>query len=139
VDELQKTLFLGEKITVQTMQGRGDTVIGHLPDGRVVLFDKKSQYFNLLAPGQSVDGHVIYIKENFVIVNPISEPVIVDPISEPEEREIVHIPEIEVDDIVEDLEKLIEKLSGNAEVIPKALLKIIQLDQLIIKILKGEA
>ncbi|GAH60744.1 unnamed protein product [marine sediment metagenome] len=136
---IQEKLVLGDKITVHTVRGRDDTVIGRLSDGRVVLFDQKSTFFNLLAPGQSVECHVIFIKENYVIVNPISEPVIVDPTSEPEEIEIVHLPEVEVDDIVEDLEKLIEKVSGNAQVIPKALLRIIQLDQLIIKILKGEA
>ena len=61
------------------------------------------------------------------------------PISEPKEIETVHIPGIPVDDIIEDLEKLIEKLSGNAEVIPRALLRIIRLQQLQLKILTGEA
>ncbi len=60
------------------------------------------------------------------------------PIHEPEEIEISYIPELEVDVIVEDLEKLIENVSGNAEIIPRALLRVIQLEQLIIKILKGE-
>jgi len=139
-------LVLGDKINVQTMRGRGDTVIGRLLDGRVVLFDQKSQFFNLLAPSQSVECHIIFIKENFIIVNPISEP---KEISESEEIEFVHIPEIPevyVDDIVEELEKLIEKVSGNAKVIPRALLKlirmeqkVIRLEQIIIRILLGEA
>jgi len=43
------------------------------------------------------------------------------------------------DDIIEDLEKLIEKVDGNAEVIPRALLRIIQLQQLMIKLLMGES
>lgn len=112
-------LVLGDKITVQTMSGRGDTVIGHLPDGRVVLFDQKSQYFNLLAPGQSVECHIIFVHENYVIVNPISKP---------EEIEVVYIPtEVYVDDIIGELEKLIEQVSGNAKVIPRALLKIIRI------------
>ena len=126
---LERPLFLGQKIIVNTTSGRDDTVISHLQDGRVVLFDQKSQYFNLLAPGQSVEGHVILIKENYIIVNPISEP---------KEIELVYIPEIEVVDIIEDLEKLIKNVSGNAEVIPKALLRIIRIQQLIIKILRGE-
>lgn len=129
VREVQRKLFLGEKITVNTIRGRGDTIISHLPDGRVVLFDQKSQYFNLLAPSQSVEGHIIHIQENFVIMNPISEP---------KEIEFVHLPEVEVKDIVAELENLIKKMSGNAEVIPKALLHIIRIQQLIIKILKGE-
>ncbi len=124
------TLDVGDEITVQTMRGRDNTVIGRLPDGIIILFDKKSPYFNLLAPGQSVQGRVVYIHESFVIV---------DPISEPEEIEVVQIPEVEVDDIIKDLEKLIKNVSGNAEVIPRALLRLIQLEQLIIKILTGKA
>jgi len=126
--EFQK-LGLGEKITVRTLPGRGGKPIGRLPDGRVILFDQNSPYFSMLAPGQSVEGNVKVISENYVIVSPIREP---------EETVIVHFPEVDVDDIVKDLEKMIKKASGNAEVIPKALLRVIQLEQLIIKILKGE-
>ena len=111
------------------MQGRGDQVISRLPSGLVVLFDQKSEYFDLLAPGQEVECHIIYIQENYVIVSPISEPV---------EIEVVHISGVPVDDVIEDLEKLIEQLSGNAEVIPRALLRIIRLQQSQLKILMGE-
>ena len=127
---IQRTLGLGDEITVRTMRGRDNTVIGRMPDGMIILFDKKSSYFNLLAPNQSVEGRVIYIHESFVIV---------DPISEPEEIEFVHSPEVYVDDIVDELEKMIEKVSGNAKVIPRALLKLIRLQQLAIRILTGEA
>jgi len=127
---INRTLGLGDEITVRTMRGRDNTVIGRMPDGIIILFDKKSQYFNLLAPGQSVEGRVIYIHESFVIV---------DPISEPEETEFVHNQEVYVDDIVDELEKMIEKVSGNAKVIPRALLKLIRLQQLTIRILTGEA
>ena len=131
--ELQK-IFLGEEMIVRTLPGRGGKPIGRLPDGRVILFDQNSPYFDMLAPGQSVEGHVIVISENYIIVSPIREP---------EEAVVVHypeddFPEIDVDDIVKDLEKMIKKVSGNAEVIPKALLRVIRLEQLIIKILKGE-
>lgn len=80
--------------------------------------------------GQSVECHIIYIQENYVIVSPIREP---------EEIETVYLPQVQVDDIIEDLENMIEKLDGNAEVIPRALLRIIQLQQLMIKFLMGEA
>ena len=123
-------LVLGEKLTVRTVPGREGKPIARLPDGRVVLFDQKSQYYEMLAPGQSVEGHVIVISENYVILNPISEP---------EEAVVVHYTPFDVDDVVEDLEKLVETVSGNAEVIPRALLRIIQLNQLLIRILKGEA
>ncbi len=130
MSRFQEKLVLGNKITVETIPGRDDQIIGRLPDGRVILFDQKSPYFNSLTPGKSVECHIIYIQENYIIASPISEP---------EELETVHIPEVYVDDIIEDLEKLVEDVSGNAEVIPKALLKIIRLDQLIIRILTGEA
>lgn len=129
MSRFQEKLVLGNKITVETIPGRDDQIIGRLPDGRVILFDQKSPYFNSLTPGKSVECHIIYIQENYIIASPISEP---------EELETVHIPEVYVDDIIEDLEKLVEDVSGNAEVIPKALLKIIRLDQLIIRILTGE-
>jgi len=122
-------LGLGDRITVHTISGRGNTVISRLQDGRIILFDQNSQYFDLLGPGQIVECHIVNIKENYVIVSPISEP---------EEIQISYIPELEVDTIVVELEKLIEDVSGNAEVIPRALLRIIRLEQLIIKILKGE-
>ncbi len=111
------------------MAGRGNQVISRLSTGLVVLFDQNSPYFDLLAPGQEVECHIIYIQENYIIVSPISEPV---------EIEIVHIPD-PMEDIIEDLEKLIENVSGNAKVIPKALLRIIRLQQLQLKILTGEA
>ena len=120
---------LGDRITVHTIHGRGGTIISRLQDGRIILFDQNSQYFDLLAPGQTVECHIVNVKENYVIVSPIHEP---------EEIEISYIPELEIDVIVEELEKLIEDVSGNAEIIPRALLRIIRLEQLIIKILKGE-
>ena len=126
---VSEELVLGNKITVRVMAGRGNQVISRLSTGLVVLFDQNSPYFDLLAPGQEVECHIIYIQENYIIVSPISEPV---------EIEIVHIPD-PMDDIIEDLEKLIENVSGNAKVIPKALLRIIRLQQLQLKILTGEA
>lgn len=122
-------LGLGDRISVHTIPGRANTVISRLQDGRIILFDQNSQYFDLLAPGQIVECHVVNVKENYVIVSPISKP---------EEIPISYIPELEVDVIVDELEKLIENVSGNAEIIPRALLRVIRLEQLIIKILKGE-
>ncbi len=127
--ETLEILGLGDRITVHTIRGRANTVISRLQDGRIILFDQNSQFFDLLGPGQIVECHVVNVKENYVIVNPISKP---------EEIQISYVPELEVDQIVEDLEKLIENVKGNAEVIPRALLRVIRLEQLIIKILKGE-
>ena len=122
-------LGLGDRITVHTIRGRGNTIISRLQDGRIILFDQNSQFFDMIAPGQVIECHVVNVKENYVIVSPLREP---------EEIEITYIPELEIDTIVEELEKLIEGVSGNAEVIPRALLRVIRLEQLIIKILKGE-
>ena len=129
MSSVSEKLVLGNKITVRVMQGRADQVISRLPNGLVVLFDQNSPYFDLLAPGQEVECHIIYIQENYVIVSPISEPV---------EIEIVHVSGVPVDDVIEDLEKLIENVSGNAKVIPMALLRLIRLQQLQLKILMGE-
>jgi len=122
-------LVLGERITVHTMPGRGNQVISRLQDGRIILFDQNSQYFELLAPGQVVECHVVNVQENYVIVSPISKP---------ESIQISSIPELEVDTVVEELEKLIKGVSKNAKVIPRALLRVIRLEHLIIKILRGE-
>ena len=124
-----EVLGLGDRITVHTIPGRANTVISRLQDGRIILFDQNSQHFSLLAPGQIVECHVVNVKENYVIVSPISKP---------EEIPISSIPELEVDDVVEELEKLIKGVSKNAKVIPRALLRVIRLEHLIIKILKGE-
>ncbi|GAH74899.1 unnamed protein product [marine sediment metagenome] len=126
--ELQN-LSLGDEITVRIVPGRDGKPIGRLQDGCIILFNQDSPYFRMLAPGQSVECRVTVLSENYVIV---------DPIREPEAAVIVHYPEEDVRDITKDLEKMIKKAkSENAQIVPKALLRIIRLEQLIIKILKG--
>ena len=112
------------------MRGRGDQVISRLPNGLVVLFDQDSPCFDLLAPGQDVEGHIVHVQENYVIVNLISEP---------QEIEVAYVAVVPVDDVIAELEELIGNVSGNAQIIPKALLRIIRLQQLQLKILKGNA
>ena len=129
MSENLEEIGLGDRITVHTIPGKANTVISRLQDGRIILFDQNSQFFNLLAPAQIVECHVVNVKENYIIVSPISEP---------EEIQISYIPELEVDTIIVELEKLIEDVSGNAQVIPRALLRVIRLQHLIIKILRGE-
>jgi len=130
MSSVSEKLVLGNKITVRVMAGRADQVISRLPTGLVVLFDQNSPYFDMLAPGQEVECHIIYIQENYIIVSPISEPV---------EIEVSYVADVPVDDVIADLEELIENVSGNAQIIPKALLRIIRLQQLQLKILMGEA
>jgi hypothetical protein len=140
MDESVK-IGLGEQITVQTLPGRGGKPIGRLQDGRVILFDQKSPYFNTLALGQSVECKVIAISENYVIVSPTREPelVEVEPDQEPYTDEIME--ELErlsgkkFNEVMDDLEKMIGRVPKNAKTIPRALIHIIRLQQLIIRIL----
>jgi len=130
MSSVSEKLVLGNKITVRVMAGRADQVISRLPTGLVVLFDQNSQFFDLLAPGQEVECHIIYIQENYIIASPISEPV---------EIEVAYVADIPVDDVIADLEGMIEKVSGNAQIVSKALLRIIRLQQLQLRILRGDA
>ena len=129
----EQKLTLGEILTVRTVPGREGKPIARLPDGRVVLFDKNSEYYDELDANMNVEGNVIVISENYVIINPTKKPEIVEPVM------YTHYPEIAVDDIIEELEELIESVSGNASVIPKALVRILMLQQLIFRILTEES
>jgi len=130
MSSVSEKLVLGNKITVRVMAGRADQVISRLPTGLVVLFDQNSQFFDLLAPGQEVECHIIYIQENYIIVSPISEPVKI---------EVEYVADVPVDDIIAELEGMTEKVSGNAQIVSKALLRIIRLQQLQLRILRGDA
>ena len=61
---------IGDERTVFVFEGRGDTLIGRLPSGVVVLFDKDSSLWNDIEPGCTVDSTVKFIRENYVIVEP---------------------------------------------------------------------
>ena len=134
MDETLEDLGLGDRITVHTMRGNDETIIGRLQDGRVILFDQKSEYFDSLAVGQIVECHVVNVKENYVIVSPISKPGE----SKPEAIPISPIPELEVDPVEEDLEKMIKSVPKNAKIILRALLRIIRLLKLLIKMLRDK-
>ena len=145
MDKTQQELALGEKITVQTVHGREGRAIGRLPDGRVILFDQNSQYSRMIAPGQSVECHVTFMQEKFIIASPISEPVKMEatPVPGVDVNKVLEdlageTSRIDLDKIVEDLEKLVEEVPKNSKVIPRALIHVIWLDRLIIRILTGE-
>lgn len=128
-----RKLTLGELLTVRTVPGREGKPIARMDDGRVVLFDQNNEYFDMLAPGMTVEGHVIVITESYLIISPTKKPEVVEPVA------YVHYPEIDVDDIVYELEELIENVDGNAEIIPKALLRVLKLQQLTLRILSDAA
>ena len=131
--EEQAKLTLGELLTVRTVPGREGKPIARMDDGRIVLFDQKSEFYDMLAPGQTVEGHVIVLTESYLIIAPTKKPEIGPNIA------YVHYPEIDVDDIMDELEELIEKVDGNAAIIPKALLRVLKLQQLTLRILSDAA
>ena len=48
-DKGMRPVYLGDRITVRTVRGMKGNIIGRLPDGRAVLFDRESPYLSMLA------------------------------------------------------------------------------------------
>lgn len=113
-----KTVFFGDRITVQTFRGVKGNIIGELPDGRMVLFNRDSPYRSMLALDQSVDCSVNYVSERYVIVDPIREP-------KPIERE--GTTEIEKDRRFENLRRLSEEGEWETVIFARALIHIIEM------------
>ncbi len=65
---------LGERLTIPVLRGRRESIISRMRDGRVILFNKESPYFNELKPGMMVTCKVSFIAPNYVIVDPVSPP-----------------------------------------------------------------
>ena len=130
--EEERKYTLGELLTVRTIPGRKGKPIARMDDGRIILFDQDSEYYSMLVPGMTVEGRIKVMSESYIIIAPTKKPEIAEPVV------YTHYPEIDVSDIVTELEEMIESVSGNAAVIPKALLRILRLEQLILRILKDE-
>ncbi len=120
-------------MTVRTVPGREGKPIARLEDGRVVLFDQKSEFFDMLVPGMTVEGHVIVLTESYLIIAPTKEPELEEVVA------YVHYPEIDVSDIQEELKDLVKSVKGNAKIMPRALLRILKLQQLTLRILSEAA
>lgn len=129
----QSNLTLGAELTVRTFAGRDGRTIGKLEDGCVVLFDQKNQYFDMIVPNMTVEGNVIVISENYIIISPTKRPELGENIA------YVHYPEIDVSDIQDELKELVKAVKGNAKIMPRALLRILKLQQLTIRILTEAA
>jgi len=121
-----KSVHLGERITFQTFRGLKGNIIGRLPDGRMVLFNRDSPYTRMLAPGQSVDCSVNYVSEKYIIVDPIREPrplereVPTEPIEREETTEIK-------DGRFENLRRLSNEGEWETAIIARALIHVIEM------------
>lgn len=70
----REEVSVGEVLTVRTFEGKDGGVIGRLQDGRVILFNKDSAFFDQLSSRQVVEAKVSYVARNYVIVDPLSPP-----------------------------------------------------------------
>ncbi|KON29886.1 hypothetical protein AC482_05290 [miscellaneous Crenarchaeota group-15 archaeon DG-45] len=65
---------LGDEFTVLVIRGKGDSIISRMKDGRVILFNRESPIFEDLRPGMIVHGRVIFVAQNYIIMDPVSPP-----------------------------------------------------------------
>ena len=131
--EEERKYFLGEILTVRTIPGREGKPIARMEDGRIVLFDQDSEYYNMLIPGMTVEGRIKVMSESYMIIAPTKKPEVGEPVV------YVHYPEIDVSDIQDELKELVKTVKGNAKIIPRALLRILRLQQLTLRILQEAA
>lgn len=123
------SVFIGDRITVQTLKGTKGNIVGRLPDGRMVLFNRDSPYRSMLALAQSVDCSVNHVAEKYVIVDPIREPKLLEremPTSEVEPVEREETTEIEKDRRFENLRRLSEQGEWEIAIFARALIHIIE-------------
>ena len=138
MDELNKTdVNLGEEIQVRTLLGRDSNIVGRLSDGRVILFGRDNPYLHLLRENQTVNCHVVYVHEKYIIAEPIGDP---SPLQDSEQvvkdevQEESHLEEFpEALFLIEELERVSEQGYGDMAIIAKALLQIIRLQNHIIR------
>lgn len=125
-----KTLLIGDRITVKTFRGIKGNIIGRLPDGRTVLFNRDSPYMSMLATNQSVDCSVNHIAEKYIIVDPIREPKLLDievPTIEVEPVDREETTEIEKDVRFENLRRLSKEGEWEIGIIARGLIHIIEI------------
>ena len=122
--------YLGDRIKVRTIKGFKGNIIGNMPDGRTIIFDRDSPYLSMLGPGQLVECNVIHVSQRYVTVDPIREPESLQrerrPISEMEPREKVEPPEIDKARLLEDLRRLSKEGEWEKAIIAGALIHIIE-------------
>jgi hypothetical protein len=70
----QDDVSLGEELNVLVLKGKGDSIISRMKDGRVILFNRENPLFQELKPGVVVTCKISFIAQNYIIVDPVSEP-----------------------------------------------------------------
>ena len=124
-----KPVHLGDRIKVQTFRGVKGNIVGNLPDGRTIVFDRDSPYLNMLSPGQSVECNIIHVSQRYIIVDPLREPEPLErtrrPVSEKKPVEMAKPIETEKDWILESLRRLSKEGEWDKAAIAGALIHII--------------
>jgi hypothetical protein len=127
----KQPVYLGDRIKVRTIRGFKGNVIGLLPDGRTIIFDRDSPFLSMLGPGQLVECKVIHVSGRYVIVDPIREPEPLERMrsvseNETEPRERTEPPEIDRARLLEDLRRLSKEGEWEKAIIAGALMHIIE-------------
>jgi len=72
--ERPEEVSLGDEFTVLVLRGKGDSIISRMKDGRVILFNRENPIFADLRPGTIVHGRVIFVAQNYIIMDPLTPP-----------------------------------------------------------------
>jgi len=72
--ERSEEVSLGDEFTVLVLKGKGDSIISRMKDGRVILFNRENPIFPDLKPGTIVHGRVIFVAQNYIIMDPLTPP-----------------------------------------------------------------
>jgi len=125
-----KPISRGESINVQTFRGVKGNIVGKLPDGRTIIFDRDSPYLNMLGPGQSVECNIVHVSQRYVIVDPMKEPEPRErtrrPVGETEPMEEAKPPETETYWILENLRRLSKEGEWEKAAMARSLIHIIE-------------
>lgn len=73
-ENIFEEVSLGEEFTVLVLKGKGDSLISRMRDGRVILFNRESPIFSDLKPMTMVQGRVIFVAQNYLIMDPLAPP-----------------------------------------------------------------
>ena len=69
-----RELEVGDTLTVITIKGKKGNIIGYHTDGRTILFDRYGKY-NIAVPAMEVKCKVVRLAPNYIIADPVEEPV----------------------------------------------------------------